>query len=90
MASLRDLLRKSLLEDVLNHPKRPKRKKQKEDGSYEWAILVLDENSSRILQSCFSTHEITSQNIARFEFIKNKRDIADMHAIYFLTPTVMY
>ena len=81
MSSLKQIIKNNLLTEIFRNPNRPKNK----EGKFEWAILILNDESSKILQSCFQTHELTRENIARFEFIHDeKRSHSDMHAIYFL------
>ena len=83
MKSLKDLMKKTLLFEIFRNKSRPK----KENGQFEWAILVVDETSMKILQSCMQTHELTAENVASFEMIESKERIpTNMHAIYFLTP----
>ena len=63
MKSLKDLMKKTLLFEIFRNKSRPK----KESGQFEWAILVVDETSMKILQSCMQTHELTAENVASFE-----------------------
>ena len=56
------------------------------ESPFAWAVLVVDTSTLGILQSCFQTHEITSENIACIEmFDSNKRSPIPLHAIYFLS-----
>ena len=83
MKSLKDLMKKTLLREIFRNESRPR----KPNGQLQWAILVVDETSMKILQSCMQTHELTAENIASFEMIESKVRIpTNMHAIYFLTP----
>ena len=79
----KDLMKKTLLREIFRNESRPR----KSNGQLQWAILVVDETSMKILQSCMQTHELTAENIASFEMIESKVRIpTNMHAIYFLTP----
>ena len=76
-------MKKTLLREIFRNESRPR----KSNGQLQWAILVVDETSMKILQSCMQTHELTAENIASFEMIESKVRIpTNMHAIYFLTP----
>ena len=76
-------MKKTLLREIFRNESRPR----KPNGQLQWAILVVDETSMKILQSCMQTHELTAENIASFEMIESKVRIpTNMHAIYFLTP----
>ena len=103
MKSLKLLLKETLLREIFRDPRRPRKQNSSSfpDGKNEdihgstespfaWAILVLDPSTLRILQSCFQTHELTSENIACIEMLhNNKRSPIPLHAIYFLS-VVMY
>ena len=81
--NFKDLMKKTLLREIFRNESRPR----KSNGQLQWAILVVDETSMKILQSCMQTHELTAENIASFEMIESKVRIpTNMHAIYFLTP----
>ena len=81
--NFKDLMKKTLLREIFRNESRPR----KPNGQLQWAILVVDETSMKILQSCMHTHELTAENIASFEMIESKVRIpTNMHAIYFLTP----
>ena len=81
--NFKDLMKKTLLREIFRNESRPR----KPNGQLQWAILVVDETSMKILQSCMQTHELTAENIASFEMIESKVRIpTNMHAIYFLTP----
>ena len=100
MKSLKLLLKETLLREIFRDPRRPRKQNSSSfidnnptgvfDGSSEspfaWAILVVDSSTLRILQSCFQTHELTSENIACIEMLHNtKRSPTPLHAIYFLS-----
>ena len=100
MKSLKLLLKETLLREIFRDPRRPRKQNSSSfidndktevfDGSSEspfaWAILVVDSSTLRILQSCFQTHELTSENIACIEMLhNNKRSPTPLHAIYFLS-----
>ena len=100
MKSLKLLLKETLLREIFRDPRRPRKQKSSSffdstktevfDGSsdspFAWAILVVDCSTLRILQSCFQTHELTSENIACIEMLhNNKRSPTPLHAIYFLS-----
>ena len=100
MKSLKLLLKETLLREIFRDPRRPRKqnsssfhdrnKSEVFDGSsdspFAWAILVVDCSTLRILQSCFQTHELTSENIACIEMLhNNKRSPTPLHAIYFLS-----
>ena len=99
MKSLKLLLKETLLREIFRDPRRPRKqnassfidpKHEDIDGSSEspfaWAVLVLDSATLKILQSCFQTHELTSENIACIEMLHNsKRSPIPLHAIYFLS-----
>ena len=81
-------MKKTLLRKIFRNESRP-RKPNGQD--FQWAVLVVDETSMKILQSCMQTYELTAENIASFEMIESKGRIpTNMHAIYFLTPVSFY
>ena len=99
MKSLKLLLKETLLREIFRDPRRPRKQNASSfivnqtgniDGSSEspfaWAVLVVDTSTLGILQSCFQTHELTSENIACIEMLHNsKRSPTPLHAIYFLS-----
>lgn len=53
----------------------------------DWKVLVLDENSKRIIDNVVKEDDILNQNIANIERIEEKRDMnPTMDAIYLLSP----
>ena len=82
MKSLRQLQRESLLSEIFRHEKRPK----DANGNLQYCILVLDQTSQKILNSCFENWEITQEKIATFQMIEDCRPHQNSHAIYFVSP----
>ena len=100
MKSLKLLLKETLLREIFRDPRRPRKQNSSSfidndktevfagssESPFAWAILVVDSSTLRILQSCFQTHELTSENIACIEMLhNNKRSPTPLHAIYFLS-----
>jgi hypothetical protein len=95
MQSLKTLLKETLLREIFRNPSRPREERPatavddrpRTDTRFAWAVLVVDQVSLRILQSCMQTHEITWENIACIEMLDEaKRPPTNLHAIYFLSP----
>ena len=100
MKSLKLLLKETLIREIFRDPRRPRKQNSSsfidhetdsanelaDDSPFAWAVLVVDSSTLQILQSCFQTHELTSENIACIEMLhNNKRSPIPLHAIYFLS-----
>ena len=59
-----------------------------ERDSEKWKVLILDVLTTRLLSSITKMSEITAEKIVLIEDIrKNRRPMADLEAIYFISPT---
>ncbi|KAI9207262.1 Sec1-like protein [Polychytrium aggregatum] len=78
MSSIRDMVRRKLLQDMLRFVQPPKRYK----------ILIVDPVSLKILSGILKQHELTNENVMLTEDIHRSRSPYPEHdAIYFITPT---
>ncbi|KAJ8326195.1 syntaxin binding protein 1 [Batrachochytrium dendrobatidis] len=79
MPSLRETLKKRIINDMLRAVNPPSR----------WKILVVDAYALRLLNSCCKMPDVLSENISVVEGLSNKRQAhPDKEAIYFISPTL--
>jgi syntaxin-binding protein 1 len=52
----------------------------------EWKVLVVDEQTKRLLDNILKEDDILNENITNIETLESKRQKQDMDAIYILSP----
>ncbi|KAJ3179267.1 vacuolar sorting protein VPS33/slp1 [Gaertneriomyces sp. JEL0708] len=78
MASLKDVIKKRILIDMIRSVDPPSR----------WKIIVVDSKTIKILNTAVKMHEILEENVTLVEDLTRKRQAyPTKEAIYFITPT---
>ena len=79
-------LKKLVKEKILNEVIRAISEEHDKEANTKWRILIVDEETLRIISACTKNHEL--EKIANIELIeRNRGNLPHMEAIYLITPT---
>ena len=85
MASLKTLVAQKIMNEVI---RATAKEHNKELGRTEWRVLIVDNQTVRMLSACTKMHELTAEGITIVETIEKRREpLAAMEAIYLITPS---
>jgi len=83
--ALKSLVGNKIMNDVIRatvqqHNKNP--------NKIEWRVLVVDNQSMKMVSACTKMHELSAEGITIVETVEKNREPMPMEAIYLITPTV--
>lgn len=83
--SLKTLVGQRIMNDVVRNTVK---EHNKAPGRMEWRVLIVDDQSMRMVSACTKMHELSAEGITIVETIEKRREpLPAMEAIYLITPT---
>eukprot|EP00088_Acartia_fossae_P070077 TRINITY_DN9291_c0_g1_i5.p1 TRINITY_DN9291_c0_g1~~TRINITY_DN9291_c0_g1_i5.p1 ORF type:complete len:593 (-),score=179.63 TRINITY_DN9291_c0_g1_i5:1133-2911(-) len=83
--ALKTLVGNKIMNDVIRATVQQHNKQQ---GKIEWRVLVVDNQSMKMVSACTKMHELSAEGITIVETVDKKREpMPAMEAIYLITPT---
>jgi syntaxin-binding protein 1 len=83
--ALKSLVGQKIMNDVIRATVKAH---NKQSGKTEWRVLVVDNQSMRMVSACTKMHELSAEGITIVETIDKRREpLPAMEAIYLITPT---
>jgi len=83
--ALKTLVGHKIMNDVIRATVRDH---NKTPGKMEWRVLIVDNQSMRMVSACTKMHELSAEGITIVETIEKRREpLPAMEAIYLITPS---
>jgi len=83
--ALKTLVGQKIMNDVV---RATVKEHNKQPGRMEWRVLVVDNQSMRMVSACTKMHELSAEGITIVETVEKRREpLPAMEAIYLITPT---
>jgi len=83
--ALKSLVGYKILNDVIRNTVKQHNKQQ---GRVEWRVLIVDQQSMRMVSACTKMQDLSAEGITIVETIdKNREPLPAMEAIYLITPS---
>lgn len=83
--ALKTLVGQKIMSDVIQATVKAHNKTA---GKLEWRVLIVDQQSMRMVSACTKMHELSAEGITIVETIEKRREpLPAMEAIYLITPT---
>jgi len=84
--ALKTLVGNKIMNDVI---RATVQQHNKQPNKLEWRVLVVDNQSMKMVSACTKMHELSAEGITIVETVEKKREpMPAMEAIYLITPTV--
>jgi len=82
---LKTLVGQKIMNDVV---RATVKEHNKQPGRMEWRVLVVDDQSMRMVSACTKMHELSAEGITIVETVEKRREpLPAMEAIYLITPS---
>jgi len=82
---LKTLVGQKIMNDVI---RATVKEHNKQPGRMEWRVLVVDDQSMRMVSACTKMHELSAEGITIVETVEKRREpLPAMEAIYLITPS---
>merc|ERR1712088_1302651 len=83
--ALKTLVGQKIMNDVI---RATVKEHNKQPGRMEWRVLVVDDQSMRMVSACTKMHELSTEGITIVETVEKRREpLPAMEAIYLITPS---
>lgn len=83
--ALKNLVGQKIMNDVV---RATVKQHNKTAGKMEWRVLIVDEQSMRMVSACTKMHELSTEGITIVETIEKRREpLPTMECIYLITPS---
>jgi syntaxin-binding protein 1 len=83
--ALKTLVGQKIMNDVV---RATVKEHNKQPGRMEWRVLVVDDQSMRMVSACTKMHELSAEGITIVETVEKRREpLPAMEAIYLITPS---
>merc|ERR1712088_1128873 len=83
--ALKTLVGQKIMNDVI---RATVKEHNKQPGRMEWRVLVVDDQSMRMVSACTKMHELSAEGITIVETVEKRREpLPAMEAIYLITPS---
>merc|ERR1712088_515857 len=83
--ALKNLVGQKIMNDVV---RATVKQHNKTPGKMEWRVLVVDDQSMRMVSACTKMHELSAEGITIVETVEKRREpLPAMEAIYLITPS---
>ncbi len=83
--ALKTLVGSKIMNDVI---RATVQQHNKQPNKLEWRVLVVDNQSMKMVSACTKMHELSAEGITIVETVEKRREpMPAMEAIYLITPT---